>query len=141
MASWIREEIKVVFGKDLAAKNILEVIFRYPGFHAIVLHRIAHFLDKKGPVFIPRLISYISRFLAGIEIHPGTKIGRRAFTDHRRGVVIGETPEIGDDVLIYQRVTLGGTGKEKGKRHLTAGNSAVIGAGSVLLGPLKIEDN
>jgi serine O-acetyltransferase len=141
MASWIREEIKVVFEKDPAAKNILEVIFCYPGFHAIVLHRIAHFLYKKGLVFIPRLISHISRFLTGIEIHPGAKIGRRVFIDHGGGVVIGETSEIGDDVLIYQGVTLGGTGKEKGKRHPTVGNNVVIGAGSILLGPIKIGDN
>jgi serine O-acetyltransferase len=141
MVSWIREEIKVVFEKDPAAKTILEVIFCYPGVHAIILHRIAHFFYRKGLVFLPRFISHISRFLTGIEIHPGAKIGRRVFIDHGGGVVIGETSEIGDNVLIYQGVTLGGTGKEKEKRHPTVENNVVIGAGSILLGPIKIGEN
>ncbi len=141
MASWIREEIDVVFQKDPAAKSIIEVIFCYPGFHAILFHRVAHALHRRNLTFIARLISHLSRLLTGIEIHPGAKIGKRVFIDHGSGVVIGETAEIGDDVLIYQGVTLGGTGKEKGKRHPTVGNNVVIGAGAILLGPIKVGDN
>ncbi|MGB9788876.1 MAG: serine O-acetyltransferase [Dictyoglomus turgidum] len=134
-------DYKAVFEKDPAARNFLEVILCYPGFHAILLHRIAHFLWKLKIPIIPRLISNINRFLTGIEIHPGAKIGKGFFIDHGMGVVIGETTEIGDNVLIYQGVTLGGTGKEKGKRHPTIGNNVVIGAGAKVLGPITIGDN
>lgn len=134
-------DYKAVFERDPAARNFLEVILCYPGFHAILLHRIAHFLWKLKIPVIPRLISHINRFLTGIEIHPGAKIGKGFFIDHGMGVVIGETTEIGDNVLIYQGVTLGGTGKEKGKRHPTIGNNVVIGAGAKVLGPITIGDN
>jgi serine O-acetyltransferase len=137
----LREDINTVFERDPAAKNIFEVLFCYPGLHAIWLHRFSHFLWKKRIPFIPRLISQISRTLTGIEIHPGAVIGRRFFIDHGMGVVIGETTEIGDDVTLYQYVTLGGTGKEKGKRHPTIGNNVVIGAGAIVLGPITIGDN
>ncbi len=134
-------DYKAVFEKDPAARNFLEVILCYPGFHAILLHRIAHLLWKLKIPVIPRLISHLNRFLTGIEIHPGAKIGKGFFIDHGMGVVIGETTEIGDNVLIYQGVTLGGTGKEKGKRHPTIGNNVVIGAGAKVLGPITIGDN
>ncbi|MEW5707274.1 MAG: serine O-acetyltransferase [Actinomycetota bacterium] len=137
----LREEINTIFEKDPAAKSVVEVLLCYPGFHAIVMHRIAHFLYKRKVPLIPRLISQISRLLTGIEIHPGAKIGRRFFIDHGMGVVIGETAEIGDDVLIYQNATLGGTGKEKGKRHPTLGNHVVVGAGAKVLGAITIGDN
>ena len=136
----LKEQIETVFRADPAAKNTLEVLLCYPGVHAILLHRIAHRLYKWGIPVLPRLISHINRFLTGIEIHPGAKIGRRLFIDHGMGVVIGETTEIGDDVLIYQGVTLGGTGKEKGKRHPTIGNHVVIGAGAKILGNIAIGD-
>jgi serine O-acetyltransferase len=138
---WLKEEIDAVFQRDPAARNVLEVIFCYPGFHAIVGHRIHHFLYKHKVYFLARLLSQINRFFTGIEIHPGAKIGRRLFIDHGMGVVIGETTEIGDDVTIYQGVTLGGTGKEKGKRHPTIGNNVMIGAGATVLGSFKVGDN
>ncbi|MCX8093261.1 MAG: serine O-acetyltransferase [Candidatus Goldbacteria bacterium] len=138
---FIIDDIKVIFKRDPAARNIIEVLFMYPGLHAIILHRIAHFLWKLKIPLIPRMISAFSRFLTGIEIHPGAKIGKRFFIDHGMGVVIGETTEIGDDVLLYQGVTLGGTGKEKGKRHPTLGNDIVVGAGAKILGPIKIGNN
>ena len=138
---FIIDDIKVIFKRDPAAKNIFEVLFLYPGLHAIILHRIAHFLWRIKIPFIPRMISAFSRFLTGIEIHPGAKIGKRFFIDHGMGVVIGETAEIGDDVLLYQGATLGGTGKEKGKRHPTLGNDIVVGAGAKILGPIKIGNN
>lgn len=137
----IREEINTIFEKDPAAKSVAEVITCYPGFHAITLHRFAHFLYKKRVPLIPRIISQLSRGVTGIEIHPGAKIGRRFFIDHGMGVVIGETAEIGDDVLLYQGATLGGTGKEKGKRHPTLGNHVVVGAGAKVLGAIKIGEN
>ncbi|MGB9858145.1 MAG: serine O-acetyltransferase [Dictyoglomaceae bacterium] len=137
----IKADYKAIFEKDPAARNFLEVILCYPGFHAILLHRFAHFLWKLKIPVIPRLISHINRFLTGIEIHPGAKIGKGFFIDHGMGVVIGETTEIGDNVLLYQGVTLGGTGKEKGKRHPTIGNNVVIGAGAKVLGPITIGDN
>ena len=112
---FIIDDIKVIFKRDPAARNIIEVLFMYPGLHAIILHRIAHFFWKIKIPLIPRIISAFSRFLTGIEIHPGAKIGKRFVIDHGMGIVIGETTEIGDDVLLYQGVTLGGTGKEKGK--------------------------
>lgn len=136
----IKELVQTVFRADPAAKNVIEVLLCYPGVHAILMHRIAHRLYRWGIPLLPRLISHINRFLTGIEIHPGAKIGRRLFIDHGMGVVIGETAEIGDDVLIYQGVTLGGTGKEKGKRHPTIGNHVVIGAGAKILGNITIGD-
>jgi len=134
----LKEDIETVFKKDPAAKSVLEVIVCYPGLHALWLHRIAHWFYNKKIYFIARLISHISRFLTGIEIHPGAKIGRRFFIDHGMGVVIGETTEIGDDVLIYQGVVLGGVSLSKGKRHPTVGNNVVIGAGAIVLGNIKI---
>lgn len=143
----VLDSIRVAFNKDPALKygiNSLEVLL-YPGIHAIFLHRIAHFLYKLGIPFIPRLISQINRFLTGIEIHPGAKIGKRFFIDHGMGIVIGETTEIGDDVMMYHGVTLGGHGwwvDEKGKkRHPTIGNNVVLGVGCTILGPVKIGDN
>ncbi len=137
----LKEDIETIFRKDPAAKSVLEVIVCYPGLHALWFHRIAHWFYKKRLFFIARLISHISRFLTGIEIHPGAKIGRRFFIDHGMGVVIGETTEIGDDVLIYQGVVLGGVSLSKGKRHPTVGNNVVIGAGAIVLGNIKIGDN
>lgn len=138
MFNRLKEDIKAVFERDPAAKTVLEVILCYPGFHAIIFHRIAHFLYNKGLVVLPRLFSHFSRLLTGIEIHPGAKIGRGVFIDHGMGVVIGETAEIGDNVTIYQGVTVGGTGKEKGKRHPTIRNNVVIGTGAHVLGPIEI---
>lgn len=126
---------------DPAAKTTLEVLLLYPGLHAIFFHRISHWFYKNKLLFIARLISHISRFLTGIEIHPGAKIGRNLFIDHGSGVVIGETTEIGDNVMIYQGSTLGGTGKDKGKRHPTIGNNVLISTGAKLLGPFKVGDN
>jgi serine O-acetyltransferase len=137
----IKRDIEVIFERDPAAKSLLEVILCYPGFHAILLHRIAHWFYRKKMFLIARLISQFNRFLTGIEIHPGAKIGEGLFIDHGMGVVIGETTEIGDNVTIYQGVTLGGTGKEKGKRHPTIGNNVVISAGAKVLGSLKVGDN
>ncbi len=141
MLKTIREELNTIFEKDPAAKSWLEIVLTYPGFHAIVLHRLAHWLYRHRIPLLPRLISQFGRFVTGIEIHPGAKIGRRFFIDHGMGVVIGETAEIGDDVLLYQGVTLGGTGKEKGKRHPTLGNNVVVGAGAKILGAISVGDN
>ncbi|MBQ6516629.1 serine O-acetyltransferase [bacterium] len=137
----IKEDINVIYEKDPAANNILEVIFCYPGLHALLAHRVAHKLRYWKIPFLPRLISYVTRIITGIEIHPGASIGNRFFIDHGEGVVIGETTIIGDDVLIYQQVTLGGTGKEHGKRHPTIGNNVIIGAGAKVLGNITIGDN
>lgn len=137
----LKEDISTVYARDPAARNTLEIILCYPGLHALWLHRLAHALWKRGLVTIPRLISHINRFLTGIEIHPGAKIGRRFFIDHGAGVVIGETAEIGDDVLMYQGAVLGGVSTEKTKRHPTVGNNVVIGAHAVILGPVNIGDN
>jgi serine O-acetyltransferase len=137
----LREQIDTIFREDPAAKSVLEILLCYPGLHAILLHRFAHKLHGWGLPLIPRVMSQIARFFTGIEIHPGATIGRRFFIDHGDGVVIGETTEIGDDVLIYQGVTLGGTGKEKGKRHPTIGNSVVIGTGAKVLGNITIGDH
>lgn len=134
----IREQIDTVIRGDPAAKSKLEIVFCYPGFHAILLHRLAHKLHGSGFTLTARIVSQISRLLTGIEIHPGAQIGRRCFIDHGMGVVVGETTEIGDDVLMYQGVTLGGTGKEKGKRHPTIGNNVVIGTGAKILGNIMI---
>jgi serine O-acetyltransferase len=140
MVSTVREQIQTIFREDPAAKSVLEIVLCYPGFHAILLHRLAHWLHRGGVPLVPRVISQFSRLLTGIEIHPGARIGRRFFIDHGMGVVIGETTEIGDDVLLYQGVTLGGTGKERGKRHPTIGNQVVIGTGAKVLGNITIGD-
>lgn len=121
----VKEDIQVIYDKDPAAENLLEVILCYPGLHALIAYRFAHRLYKWHIPLIPRIISYITRIITGIEIHPAAKIGRRFFIDHGEGVVIGATTEIGDDVLIYQQVTLGGTGKEHGKRHPTLGHGVI----------------
>jgi len=136
----LKEDIQTVFAKDPAARSVLEVIFFYPGLHAVWLHRWAYFLWQHRLRFLARLLSHKSRFLTGIEIHPGARIGRRFFIDHGAGVVIGETAEIGDDVLMYQGVVLGGTTLKKGKRHPTIGNNVVIGTGAVALGAITIGD-
>jgi len=141
MFSVIREQFDTIFREDPAAKSRLEIVLCYPGFHAIMAHRVAHKLHLWGVPLLPRLVSQISRFMTGIEIHPGATIGRRFFIDHGMGVVIGETAEIGDDVLLYQGVTLGGTGGEKGKRHPTLGNRVVVGTGAAVLGNIRIGDN
>lgn len=140
MFSAIREQFETIFREDPAAKSILEIFLCYPGFHAIVLHRLSHKLYQARIPILPRFLSQVGRFFTGIEIHPGATIGRRFFIDHGMGVVIGETAEIGDDVLIYQGVTLGGTGKEKGKRHPTIGNNVVIGTGAKVLGNIRVGD-
>jgi len=134
----IKEDIQTIFKKDPAARGLMEVLTCYPGLHAIWMHRIAHFLWRRKCYFCARLLSHISRFLTGIEIHPGAKIGRRFFIDHGSGVVIGETSEIGDDVLIYQGVIFGGVTLQKKKRHPTVGNQVMIGAGTIILGPIVI---
>jgi len=140
MFKTLREDIRTVYSKDPAAKSLPEVIFCYPGLHALWYHRRANFLWRHRFRFPARFLSHISRFLTGIEIHPGAKIGRRFFIDHGAGVVIGETAEIGEDVLIYQGVVLGGTSLKKGKRHPTLGNNVVIGAGAVVLGAIHVGD-
>lgn len=127
--------------KDPAARNILEVVLLYPGFHILVYHRIAHFLYKKKLFFLARLVSQMGRFFTGIEIHPGAKIGKRLFIDHGMGIVIGETSKIGDDCTIYHQATLGGTGKDLVKRHPTLGNNIMVGCSSKILGPINIGDN
>ena len=137
----IREQIDTIFREDPAAKSVLEIVLCYPGFHAVLLHRFAHWLYRSNVPLIPRVVSQFSRFATGIEIHPGATIGRRFFIDHGMGVVIGETAEIGDDVLIFQGVTLGGTGNEQGKRHPTIGNNVVIGTGAKVLGSIRIGNN
>lgn len=137
----LKEDIEVVFEQDPAARSYLEVIFTYSGLHAIWAHRIAHWLYNKKIYFLARFISQLSRFFTGIEIHPGAKIGRRFFIDHGMGVVIGETCEIGDNVTIYQGVTLGGTGKEKGKRHPTIKDNVLIATGAKVLGSITIGEN
>jgi len=134
----IREQIDTVFRDDPAAKSVVEIFLCYPGFHAILLHRMAHRVHAAGFVLLARTIAQVNRLFTGIEIHPGARIGRRFFIDHGMGVVIGETTIIGDDVLLYQGVTLGGTGKEKGKRHPTVGNNVVIGTGAKILGNIRI---
>lgn len=134
----LKEDIGIIYKKDPAARNLVEVIFCYPGFHALLLHRIAHKLWVwKIPVF-PRMISTFARFLTGIDIHPGATIGRRFFIDHGMGVVIGETTEIGDDCLLYQGVTLGGTSSKAEKRHPTLGRGVVVGAGAKVLGAITL---
>ncbi len=134
----LKEDISTVFARDPAARSLLEVISCYPGLHALWLHRLAHFLWQRKLHLLSRFISHINRFLTGVEIHPGAKIGRRFFLDHGMGVVIGETAEIGDDVLMYQGVVLGGTSLEKRKRHPTIEKNVVIGAAAILLGPITV---
>ena len=134
----IKDDIKTIYEKDPAANNILEVIFCYPGLHALLAHRLSHKLYKWRIPFVPRFISFIMRILTGIEIHPGAEIGERFFIDHGEGVVIGETTIIGNDVLIYQQVTLGGTGKDKGKRHPTLMDGVIVGAGAKVLGNITL---
>jgi serine O-acetyltransferase len=139
--STLRTDFRIIFERDPAARNWLEVLFCYPGLQALLFHRLAHWLYIIGIPFIPRLISHIARFLTGIEIHPGAAIGHGVFIDHGMGVVIGETAIVGDYALIYQGVTLGGTGKESGKRHPTLGENVVVGAGAKVLGNLQIGNN
>jgi serine O-acetyltransferase len=141
MFSRMKSDIRAVFDNDPAARSLFEVVFTYSGLHAIWAHRIAHRLYKRKWYTTARLISQISRFFTGIEIHPGAQIGSRLFIDHGMGVVIGETCEIGDDVVLYQGVTLGGTGKEKGKRHPTIGSNVVISSGAKVLGSFSVGDN
>jgi len=136
----IREDIRTVFDRDPAARSLLEVLFCYPGLQAVWNHRVAHFFWTHHLKLAGRLTSHCSRFFTGIEIHPGAKIGRRVFIDHGMGVVIGETAEVGDDVLMYQGVVLGGTSLLKQKRHPTIGNRVVIGAAAVVLGPITVGD-
>jgi serine O-acetyltransferase len=135
------KEIKAAFERDPAATNYLEVLLTYSGLHAIIYYRIAHGLRKMGVPFLPRLVSQFGRFMTGIEIHPGAQIGNGLFIDHGMGVVIGETSIIGDNVTLFQGVTLGGTGKEKGKRHPTLGSNIVVGTGAKILGNITIGDN
>jgi len=135
------KEMTNIIQRDPAARNYFEVMFLYPGLHAVVNHRYAHFFYKHKMFFIARAISQISRAFTGIEIHPGAKIGKGLFIDHGMGIVIGETAEIGDNCTLYQNVTLGGTGKEKGKRHPTVGNNVLIGSGAKVLGPFSVGDN
>lgn len=137
----IREDIQTVFAKDPAARSVPEVLTCYPGLHALWTHRISHWLWTRKRTFSARGLSHLSRFLTGIEIHPGARIGRRVFIDHGMGVVIGETTEIGDDVLIYKGVVLGGTSLEKQKRHPTIGDHVVLGTGTTVLGPVDIGDS
>ncbi|PJA73623.1 MAG: serine O-acetyltransferase, partial [Nitrospirae bacterium CG_4_9_14_3_um_filter_53_35] len=137
----IKSDFQAVFEMDPAATSKLEVILTYSGFHAILAYRFSHWLYKHKVPFFPRLISQLARFLTGVEIHPAATIGKRFFIDHGMGVVIGETSEIGDNVTLYQGVTLGGTGKEHTKRHPTLGNNVVVGAGAKILGSMSIGDN
>ena len=141
MFNRIRCDIRAVRERDPAARSTFEVLLCYPGLHALLCYRTAHFLYRHGLILLPRLISHLSRFFTGIEIHPGAVIGEGFFIDHGMGVVIGETTEIGSNVTIYQGVTLGGTGKEKGKRHPTIGDNVVIGTGAKVLGPIEIGES
>ena len=140
MFSRTLEDIRCVFDRDPAARTVWEVLTCYPGFHALTFHRFAHWLWGMGLKWLGRLVSHISRFLTGIEIHPGATIGRRVFIDHGMGVVIGETAEIGDDCTLYHQVTLGGVSWDKGKRHPTLGTKVVVGAGDKILGPFTVGD-
>lgn len=135
------EDIQAAVERDPAARNGFEIIVCYPGIHALIAHKITHKLHRAGFKLIARFISQVARFFTGVEIHPGATIGKRCFIDHGMAVVIGETAEVGDDVTIYQAVTLGGTGKDTGKRHPTIGNNVVISSGAKVLGPLKVGDN
>ena len=141
MFSRLRYDISSIRRRDPAARSGIEVLLLYSGLHAVIHHRFAHWFYRHGMKFIARAISQCSRFFTGIEIHPGAKIGRGLFIDHGSGVVIGETTEIGDDCLIYQGATLGGTGKDSGKRHPTLGHNVMIGSGAKVLGPIKVGNN
>lgn len=141
MLKSLYEDAKNIANKDPACRNIFEAIILYPGFHAILFHRVAHFLFCHRLYFLARLISQIARHITGIEIHPGAKIGKRLFIDHGMGIVIGETATIGDDCTIYHGATLGGTGKDKFKRHPDLGNNVMVGSGAKVLGPIKIGNN
>lgn len=136
----LKEDINVIYENDPAANSLAEVVLCYPGLHALIMYRLAHRFHKWKIPFIPRFISHLTRIVTGIEIHPEAKIGRRLFIDHGEGLVIGATTIIGDDCLLYQQVTLGGTGKDKGKRHPTLGNNVVVGAGAKILGNINIGD-
>jgi serine O-acetyltransferase len=140
MLKRIREDINAFYDKDPAAKSTLEIILAYPGFHAVVLHRLAHRLYLRQVPVLPRLVSHFNRWITGIEIHPGARLGHRLTIDHGMGIVIGETAEVGDDVLLYQGVTLGNARFQRGKRHPTLGNNVVIGAGAKVLGPITVGD-
>lgn len=133
-----REDIQAVFERDPAVRSKWDVVFAYPGFHAVLFHRVAHWLWMRGNTTLARIVSHLSRFLTGIEIHPGARLGRRLFIDHGMGVVIGETAEVGDDVTLYQGVSLAGTSLEKGKRHPTLEDWVLVGAGAAVLGPITI---
>ena len=137
----LREHIQAIKREDPAAKSSLEIVLCYPGLHAVLVHRCAHWFYRRNLYVLARMIGQFGRFITGIEIHPGARIGKRLFIDHGLGVVIGETAEIGDDVLLYQGVTLGGTGNERGKRHPTLGNRVVVGTGAAVLGNIKLEDD
>lgn len=139
--SRIRKDIRVVFERDPAARSVWEVVFCYSGLHAIWMHRLSHALYLRGWILLPRMISNICRFFTGIEIHPGATIGEGLFIDHGTGIVIGETAELGKNVTLYQGVTLGGTGKEKGKRHPTIGNNVVVATGAKVLGSFSVGDH
>jgi len=141
MFKGLLNDARSIARRDPAAKSTFEVFVLYPGFHALIYHRIAHWFYRRKLFFLARLVSQFSRFVTGIEIHPGAKIGRGLFIDHGMGIVIGETAEVGDNCTIYHQVTLGGTGKDKGKRHPTIGNNVLIGAGAKLLGPITVGDN
>ena len=141
LLSFLRQDFQIIFKRDPAARNWLEVVCCYPGLHALAIHRLSHDLWHRHIPFLPRFLSHIARFLTGIEIHPGATIGQGVFIDHGMGVVIGETAIIGDYCLIYQNVTLGGTGKEIGKRHPTLGHSVIVGAGAKVLGNIEIGDH
>jgi len=138
MFSHLKEDLKVVFERDPAVRSVFEIIFCYPGFHAMIFYRFSHWLWNNGMKFFARLVSHIGRFMTGIEIHPGATIGRGFFIDHGMGVVVGETAEIGDNCTLYHGVTLGGTSWAKEKRHPTLGDNVIIGSGAKILGPFKV---
>jgi len=140
MFNSLREDIEAVFQRDPAARSRLEVVLCYPGVHALIFHRVAHACWRRGWLLAGRFVSQLGRFMTGIEIHPGARIGRRFFVDHGMGVVIGETAEVGDDVTLYQGVTLGGVSLDPGKRHPTLGNGVIVGAGAAVLGPFTVGD-
>ncbi len=137
----LKKDIEVIFDRDPAARSVWEVVLCYSGLHAIWFHRLSHAMYKRGWVLLPRLVSNFARFLTGIEIHPGATIGKGLFIDHGTGIVIGETAELGENVTLYQGVTLGGTGKEKGKRHPTIGDNVVVASGAKVLGSFKVGDH
>lgn len=141
MFQYMAEDVRCVRERDPAARGNAEVLFLYPGLHAIWAYRFAHWLYNRKQFFLARAVSQLAAMVTGIEIHPAARIGRRFFIDHGHGVVVGETTEIGNDVTIYQGVTLGGTGKDRGKRHPTIGNNVMIGSGAKVLGPFKVGDN